>query len=251
MKGQAFIVNENDLSPDVLEDMKSPSQGTVQPIFQEDGRLLLHHISGFLSEHQNQRLYEDVVQKSWIPVGIDGIKSHYTPGDRIGSWRLSCFEPVLAEYFFDRLQQIVPQTVLFDGTSAECDGHALWKMVGVNPLMRFIRYQPQGALVPHYDRSYMEGSRRSLRSLVVYLTPTAPGRGRTRFLKDDQAMLSIEEKDLSDRFYEPKSSDLLFQASMRAGDAIVFDHALLHDGEPLAEGLDKILLRTDVMFERV
>ena len=96
------------------------------------------------------------------------------------------------------------------------------RALGLNERLRFYRYGPGQRFAPHYDGFYRRpNGEESLLTFMVYLNDGFQG-GATRFRE-----ISI---------------------APRTGMALVFDHALLHEGAPVIEGY-KYVLRSDVMFE--
>jgi len=210
------------------------------------------HLQGFLGRELTQYLRETGIADTTLPVGLDGIAAHYREGGPIGSWRASIFDERLAQHFWQRLPDGFRHVHCFDAAgSSDWDGHCAWRPDGVNPLCRYIRYQcPQGQLVAHYDAPYVDTpARRSLWSLLVYLTDNEDG--ATRFLRDPQESLPFSRRDFRDQQSVGKDSDVLFATHPKAGDALLFEHRILHDSQPIVRGADKLVLRTDLMFSKV
>jgi hypothetical protein len=130
-------------------------------------------------------------------------------------------DPALAARLFARLQALLPPTL-----------EGGWRLVGLNERFRFCRYEGGQGFCIHRDGAHARGSdERSRLTLQIYLDadPALAG-GRTRFFA-------------SQRGAEVGS------VAPRTGTAIVFDHGLWHDGEPVTRGV-KHVLRTDVMYRR-
>lgn len=95
--------------------------------------------------------------------------------------------------------------------------------VGVNERFRCYRYAPGQRFASHFDGAYERDAReRSELTLIVYLNDGFDG-GRTSF-----PMHGVE-------------------AIPRAGEALLFQHHLLHEGCTVREGV-KYVLRSDVMY---
>ena len=186
----------------------------------------------------------------WLAVGLDGFADK--PVEQVGNYRLSNYNQALADVLWSRVKPLMPSLRVMDAhTPTDHNGHAMWKPVGVSPLFRFIRYKEGGQLVAHYDATYAESdTRRTLMSMVIYLTKN--DRGATRFLKDPQAGKRMDEMDFSDWDRAGDEDEVILRSNPEIGTAIIFDHRMLHDGEPLDDGdPEKIIIRTDIMFERV
>lgn len=248
MKGNSAFVGEFSLDPTWMAglDAKSVSRQPV-PVSSHAASL-----QGLLGADEVGVLTDVLNSRAWVPVGVDGIKSHYTPGDRIGSWRASCFEPAFVEALYTRMKGVMPDVWTFDGTTTENAPYDAWRFVGINPLCRFIKYEQGGALVPHYDWAFQaEGSpRKTLVSLVVYLTAPQTS-GRTRFIKDEKAGVPVAQRDLADWTRFPRSDEVVYAHQAMAGNALCFEHSLLHDSEDHHQDDPKIIMRTDLVFEPV
>ena len=97
---------------------------------------------------------------------------------------------------------------------------------GFNPRFRYYRYTGSEAFAPHHDGSVRIGERASKLTFLVYLTSVTKG-GETRFFDADMRVMHA---------VQPK-----------VGMALVFEHAILHEGVAVEEGT-KYVLRTDVMY---
>lgn len=129
----------------------------------------------------------------------------------------------LASNLFQRAQPFLP---------AVLDGHHL---VGFNERWRFYRYQPGQTFQPHRDGSYlrMKTGDKSEVTMMIYLNDGMVG-GETKFYASaDHA------------FLQPPAPYLSVRPKM--GMALVFLHAIWHEGAVVQSGL-KYVLRTDVLY---
>jgi prolyl 4-hydroxylase len=95
--------------------------------------------------------------------------------------------------------------------------------VGVNERFRCYRYEPGQRFAPHYDGAYQRNqTERSELTLMVYLNDAFTG-GKTAF------------------------HDFDVEVTPRTGDALLFQHRLLHEGCVIQSGV-KYVLRSDVMY---
>jgi prolyl 4-hydroxylase len=95
--------------------------------------------------------------------------------------------------------------------------------VGVNERFRCYRYEPGQRFAPHYDGAYQRSATEcSELTLMVYLNDAFTG-GRTAF------------------------HDYGVEVTPRTGDALLFQHRLLHEGCVVVSGA-KYVLRSDVMY---
>jgi len=196
------------------------------------------------------RIRNQLDRNKWLAVGLDGMANERRP-DQVGNYRLSNWNPDMADRLWERLHGFLPDLLLCDAKSpTDHMGHAKWRPVGVSPLFRYIRYASGGQLVAHYDGAFVENeTRRTLMSLVIYLTTNQ--QGATRFLHDEQVGRDIEEYDFSDWDRAGKDEEVALRIAPQIGCGLMFGHRLLHDSEPLGlRDAEKIIIRTDVMFEK-
>ena len=85
-------------------------------------------------------------------------------------------------------------------------------------------------------------------SFVIYLSSNDGTGGKTRIIKDPQVKLALNEREYSDWTRCAKENEVLWSNKPKEGDALIFDHRILHDSEQSSE--EKIIIRTDVIFER-
>jgi len=175
----------------------------------------------------------------------------YTKGPEtkeIGSKRCTLYNVELADKIWNRIKSNIDNLVLADKPTTDWKSGEMYRAVGVNPAFRFIGYmQDDSSLVPHYDYSFVNGDYKTLKSLVIYLTTNKTG--GTRFLQDYQA--GSWNKDLSDWKAENKATAISKGVVMPvAGQAIMFDHHLLHDSD-YVNGEYKVIIRTDIVYEKI
>jgi len=251
VKGNKHFINEYNMDKSVIERISETiNSPTVECLDFIPGYTAV--INDFLTQIEVDSILEDTSNQKWVPVGLDGILSHYTSGDPIGSYRLSCYEPDLANALWNRLAPYLPSERVFNEYShTDYDGAVKWKPVGINPLFRFIKYLEDGALVPHYDGPFIESDeRRSLSTLVMYFTDNK--KGGTRFLHDPQSKLPFTKRDFSDWTVTAKTEDITHVIEPTRGKALIFDHRILHDSEPMGhDKTEKMIIRADIMYEKV
>lgn len=190
----------------------------------------------------------------WQPVSITGMSGNYEPGDYIGSYRTSSLQEAYAEVLYQRVApHLTHVKICDDSTDSDWDGHRWWRFVGVNPLLRFIKYLDGGYLVSHYDAPYIADSdTRTLTSLVIYLdhSPHLRG-GAVRYLKDVQSKLPVAQRDLSDNLKEVNEEEVRVSLLPNPRTGIVFDHRILHDSQKVNGEGAKIICRTDLMYTKI
>lgn len=214
----------------------------------------LQRIGNFLAPTEAARLVEEVQLQKWLRVSMNGMRKNYREGiDQTGSFRASTYHLELASLLWHRLSGHVPMILHTPkGSSQDAQGAMVWRAIGINPLFRFIRYEAGCALIPHYDAPYDYGDgRRTLKSLLIYLTTSGPNeKGATRFIHDPQLLVPVSQRNYADwdRFAEPNEVECAIQPE--AGHALLFDHRMLHDCEMLEKG-PRLVMRTDIVYQKV
>jgi prolyl 4-hydroxylase len=122
-------------------------------------------------------------------------------------------DPAFAEELYRRLGEAIPETI------------SGWTRVGLNERFRCYRYRQGQWFAPHSDDAFRRTpDERSFLTVMVYLNEGFEG-GCTRFLR------------------------LGAEATPKTGRALLFQHALLHEGAAVESGV-KYALRTDAMYRR-
>lgn len=254
------FVNEFDLSAGFVNRLGTPlSADKPRPVTRTDlegfgdSAFVLHDL---LSADECAALLADLYRQPWVPVGRNGLLRDFDQrNDPVGSVRATAYSEEFAQRLWNRIKPVVPVVrVMDDDTPTDWNGDPVWRAIGINPLMRFIRYTSGGLLVPHYDAPYdYRAGKRTLMSFVLYLTDNgAADGGATRFIKDPQSSLPLSQRIYEDWHWGRLATKEDVRAVVRpqSGSALVFDHRLLHDSEELHGSTPKVIIRTDVVFER-
>ena len=198
------------------------------------------------------------------PVGVTGVGAGRGDhgGYGIGSVRATAWSPELAAALWKRLRPALP-CVRFLGDLTPTDGfaiatdpgrrtgHRTYRVVGLSPLLRFMRYDPGGRHLCHYDAGFDYGDgRRTLLSVVLYLTDS-PDSGATRFVRDGQEGLPVRERDFSDWSRDTRGDEVTVSVHPARGRALVFDHRLCHDVQRWEGPGPRVIIRADVVYEAV
>lgn len=188
------------------------------------------------------------------PVGVSGY-AEIRGGDTgasgdIGSWRATGWSADLAAALYARLRPALPSVRFLDDHSfTDALGQRAWRIVGLSPLLRFMRYPPGGRHLCHYDAAFDYGDgRRTLLSVVFYLSDAA-GSGATRFVRDGQEALPTRQRRFDDWTRDTREDEVILRVPPRAGSVLVFDHRLCHDVERWDGPGDRIIIRADVVYE--
>lgn len=232
------------------------------PVPQRDAKIIadvggeVFTIDNLLSTGECDDLLHEVARHRRVPVGTNGYVRDFTPGvSKVGSWRSTVYSPELAERMWARVRPFLAPSREFDQFAmTDWGGHPVWRPIGVNPAFRFIWYDRGGELVAHYDAGFDpgDGVTHTLMSLVLYLNDCdSTHGGRTRFIRDSQAHLEYAARNFSDWTREARPDEVLSAVNPVKGRALIFDHRVLHDSEPWIGATPKVIIRTDILFERV
>ena len=198
------------------------------------------------------------------PVGVTGVSaaSREHPSYGIGSVRATAWSTDLANALYQRLRPALP-SVRFLGELTPTDGFAIttgpdrrkghrsYRIVGLSPLLRFMRYDPGGRHLCHYDAGFDYGDgRRTLLSVVFYLTD-APRSGATRFVRDGQEALPVRDRTFDDWSRDTREDEVLIAVQPARGQALVFDHRLCHDVQRWEGPGPRVIIRADVVYEAI
>lgn len=207
----------------------------------------IYEIDNLLSAQECEWILEQIEKEEWLLVGQYGSAKNFNSlVDKHGSLRKSWYHKEIAHILYQRIVGSIPTLEFHKQTTQMTAPHHIWNLVGVNPLLRFIRYHANHFLVPHYDYTYQyHAYKKTLKSLVIYLNDNE---AQTRFLKDnfDNEM----NKDYSDWKESVDNAEIIHTFKAQQGKAIIFPHRLLHDAPALSEDThSKTIIRSDLIYE--
>lgn len=239
------LVGEFRLAQWPFQESSPPPQRRV--LSHEPSALVLEQL---LSERECLWLRDSYHEAGSVPVGKHGSQKNFDPTQESpASWRATAYSPEFAQVLWSRIAESLSPVRIFDGHAfTDWQHHPVWRAVGVNPVFRFIEYPTGGWLVPHYDAGYdfADGRRHTLMSLILYLDD----HGATRLLLDGQRHLPLDERCHDDATQAATDHDVLVRVPSQTGTVFLFDHRLLHDAEPWNGPGRRLLLRSDIIFER-
>lgn len=205
------------------------------------------HLKNVLSIQECEWLIKQTTNKNWLPANLYGKQKDFNPElEKEKSHRLSIYNEVLAYTLFQRISPFLNHYKIFDNPlPVMANGNNFWVACGINPLFRYIRYQPGHSLIVHYDDTYeYHKNKKTLMTMVIYLDNS---NAKTRFIKDKQDNIPDQYKDFRDWNRLANEEEVYLKISAKVGDVLIFDHRLLHDAtEPKNI---KHILRTDIIFE--
>ena len=199
-------------------------------------------IKNLLSNGECDNILNELSKTEWNKVGVDGKTQNYKQGDTTGSLRATSFNNEISNTIWERISS---ENLLFPINSIDFDGKQ-WEPIGINPLIRFIKYEKGNFLIPHYDAPYIQDPfHKTLSTLIIHLTDN--NSGSTDFIKDPQKNINIYERDYSDWASMPKKESIEKSIKPNKGSALIFNHRTLHSSSILKIGT-KIILRTDILY---
>ncbi|OCL11729.1 hypothetical protein AOQ84DRAFT_361265 [Glonium stellatum] len=231
----------------ILPTLTKRLRSVTDTVHQIDEVASIRQLNDLLSSPECGQIMQALKTCSWRGSDIHG-KPIFSMEASIGSLRTSVYDTSFAADMWQRLQPILPPVEVFNETHPLTDtqGSRVWYPIGVSPLFRFMQYDGDKGLVPHYDAPYVESEYTStLYSLVIYLNTN--GSGGTRFYSDRQRHLPFDQRNFADQ--QLCAERVLKEFLPTTGQAIIFPHRLLHDSAPLLDGY-KFIIRTDIIFRR-
>lgn len=205
------------------------------------------HLENVLSSQESQWLIDQTNHKNWLPANLYGKQKDFDSSKEIAmSHRLSIYNKFLAYTLFNRIGSSFNNIKNFEKPySVISNEKPLWVAKGVNPLFRYIRYQPGQSLVAHYDDTYQYNEfKKTLFTVIIYLDDS---NAQTRFIQDNQLHLADNLRDFNDWNRMAKDDEVILSIGAKAGDVLIFDHRVLHDAT--SPELIKHILHTDIVFE--
>lgn len=130
-----------------------------------------------------------------------------------------------------------------------------WFPHGLNINTLFAFYPPSGSFAPHTDgRVVYDFNIRSFYSIIIYLKTIPPGHGGRTLFYNKNAVDELKRHEIpktENKFYWTADKNLKFdQVEAVEGRMLIFHQSLVHEGEPVLYPYEKIIIRSDLMFER-
>jgi len=161
----------------------------------------------------------------------------------------------IAENLWKRIRKFIleEELVIDDAHPLHESGlEGKWKANGINDHLLFNKYVGKGHFSPHTDGATVENfNRRSFYSVLVYLNTCEEGGETSLFCNQPKgSSLSHFDVDYHSRYRWPKEW-IGDAAKCEKGSVLIFRQEIVHEGAPVGENALKIIIRTDVMYERV
>jgi len=161
---------------------------------------------------------------------------------------IECTNTSLAETLWSRMGPFVESKFSLDCDHKywQSDLQGTWSATSINENLLFGRYGEGGHFAPHTDGcTIIDFNHRSLYSIIIYLNDCENG-GRTHVYQDEQ----LFNLALKDGHYTGDTKYLIDSVRAIRGSALVFYHAIVHEGESIGPNSQKYIIRTDVMYKR-
>jgi NAD+ synthetase len=204
-----------------------------------------------ISPYDCMKLINHFEQVPLVPVGSHG----YTDGAPSNqAFRSTSYEVDLAKILFERLEGKINKYIEVDTDYGDFLNmpKGMYRAVGLNPMLRYIKYFEGGALVPHYDTEHNFGDDKhiTLQSAIFYLT-TQTNSGLTRFIEDKHNTNDFKNNPFLDWQDLAKPKDVKCSVQATAGSVLTFDHRILHDSSYFLSDNSqfKAVFRTDVIYQ--
>ncbi|MDI1431483.1 prolyl hydroxylase family protein [Polyangium sorediatum] len=184
---------------------------------------LLWTVPALFSPEECASILDGAQGGAWLPATVNAEEGRVVDPRIRSSTTAVLRDPALADELFRRVKPHVPERMT---TELGARGRVAMHLAGIFLPLRIYRYEVGQHFGLHQDQSYAgEGGTRSLLTLMVYLNEGFAG-GATEFPEQERIIV-------------PKT-----------GDALLFQHMLLHAGNPVTDGT-KFVLRSDVLYRPV
>ena len=129
------------------------------------------------------------------------------------------------------------------------------RCTGLNPRLRFLRYDSGEYFGPHFDGEYRHpnGQQTSLLTCMLYLNSGGGidyADGETRFLPTARERPSEYFSRMAKGTRYAPGQDCGLKVVPETGDCLIFSHETYHEGREVTRGR-KYAVRTDVMYETI
>lgn len=191
-----------------------------------------------------QEFLEAIDTLNYKPVASDGYAGKWNENQEKVSGRISTYDTIFAEKLSQEIKKVLPSDILsrsFSSSSVNVKKQS-YEFAGINPYIRFIKYENQKKLNNHYDKhAYFNESIQTVMTCLIYLT--ASQTGQTVFLEDDKK--TIKEKNLGANQDEKQT---ILAINPKPGRILFFDQYLLHNTSNLINE-KKSLILTDMVMQ--
>jgi len=175
--------------------------------------------------------------------------TNYSHSIRIND-RVCARSEEVARVLFERIRPFLEDSIEiendnwpYSGTCPRGVSHdfpsGTWTPIGLNECFRLCRYKPGGHFKPHHDGGFARGPfEQSIRTFMLYLNDDFKG-GATNFYNENQL-----------HYHEGDPDKVVYSFCPNAGDALIFNSRITHDGGKVLKGR-KYIMRSEVMYQNL
>lgn len=202
---------------------------------QVENHPLFISISDILNQEECNKIVDFCLSFPLVTMKENTIKEHYGYSTQ-GIQRSSFYDINFATQLYHRLKSYLVEI--------ETINHKQYRLIGLNPLIRFIFYKSTHSLIPHYDIPVnITKNIITLKTIVLYLNNS--NSGHTNFLKDIR-----DEHKYQD--YDNKSPlPIIESVKPEQGKGIIFDHWKLHESAKIKDSDVKYILTTELAYTNI
>jgi hypothetical protein len=221
------------------------------PLFESSGMKLSVHPYSSKSLYSIENVLTPMECQALIQQSVDhyqSLSSEFLEIERQAN-RVLTQDPIFADILYQRLNPFIFQDSHLDEIRP-CGFGTMGKWIPdhINSCFRFNQYVgPSIGFTPHRDATYIRNEDlRSILTILIYLNDDFEG-GTTSFYKT----MTKRTKEMRVCDEMKSGSDLRFRFSPKQGSVLLFNHNMIHSGDPLPVESTKYLIRTDLVFRRV
>ena len=196
---------------------------------ENEGKLVFT-IDNFLNNKECDKILQRIKNKNFQKATIGHNKKTVENETRNNSrtyFEDSKFSQELWKKFKDI--DIIPKTMT----------NGVFKLSGLYKHTLFYKYNQGEYFKEHYDEEKKDGNLKSFYTVLIYLNEQFQG-GETTFIYHKRNLIKNKIKE----------ELILTPIKPKKGQLLVFKHNILHEGSLLKSG-EKIVLRTDIMYEKI
>jgi hypothetical protein len=223
-------------------------------IKQEKNKTQAFTLKNLLSKEECEEIMKTTTEKKF-----NDLKKQYLEETRDSS-RLCVLDSELSTLLWKRINKIIRKDHLemnFSPIGFNTSG--FWEPCRVNECFRISKYEsPSKGFASHFDNQFTTSfDEKSVFSLIIYLNEEFKG-GETVIYEEN--LLNVDKEIVSETFEGITiSKEIEMNGGISSykkhviepeiGKGVIFNHQLLHSGDPLLGGT-KYILRTDIVFQK-
>jgi hypothetical protein len=226
----SFVPGEMKLDKFVgFNDGKLPLLSSKKEIFQEVNKDFVL-IKDLLCHEECLTLIDFFNKSEKVKANVDTVKLKYGTSQK-GIQRASFYDKSWAKTLYQRVRLHI--------NSIEVKDNEEYLFVGFNPLIRFIHYNQDHRLIPHYDSEVQVGDNViSIKNMVIYLNNCDSG--HTNILEDTRD--KNEHKDSFEKY------PIIHSQKPTEGQALIFGNDIFHESEKINGNEEKLIITTELCY---